>query len=62
MIISFCVLLSSVSAESHIDFRTQSVIMALKVGGGVWGVITNSALKFRKIIEFQGPLIFMDCQ
>ena len=60
MVISFCVLLSSVSVESHIDFRRQSVIIALK--GGRWGVITNGALKFRKIIEFQSLLIFMDCQ
>ena len=32
--------------ESHIDFRTQCVIMTD-------GALTNDVLKFRKIIEFQ---------
>ena len=41
--------------ESHIDFRTQCVIMTLGGGGGeVWGgAITNEIVKFIKIIEFQ---------
>ena len=37
--------------ESHIDFRTQCVIMTLGVDRV--GVITNDVLKFREIIEFQ---------
>ena len=46
--------------ESHIDFRTQSVIMTL--GGGIGGgAITNGVMKFRKIIEFQSSEIVMNC-
>ena len=54
-------LLILLRGESHIDFRTQSVLMTLGVvggGGGVAGVggggaITNDALNFRKSIKFQ---------
>ena len=35
--------------ESHVDLRTQCVIMTL--GGGE--AITNDVFEFRKIIEFQ---------
>ena len=49
--------------ESHIDFRTQSVIMTLGggIGGGGGGAITNGVMKFRKIIEFQSSEIVMNC-
>ena len=48
--------------ESHIDFRTQSVIMTLGGGiGGGGGAITNGVMKFRKIIEFQSSEIVMNC-
>ena len=44
----------TITSESHIDFRAQSVIMTLGVGGdGEGGDITNGALKLRKMIEFQ---------
>ena len=42
-------------AESHIDFRTQCVIMTL-VG---WGAITNDVLKFIKVIEFESSCIII---
>ena len=35
-------------SESHIDFRTQCVTMALAVGG----IVANDVLKMRKVIEF----------
>ena len=35
-------------SESHIDFRTQCVIMTLAVGG----IVANDVLKMRKVIEF----------
>ena len=38
-----------VKGESHIDFRTQCVIMTLGVGEA----ITNVVVKFTKNIEFQ---------
>ena len=41
-----------IRGESHIDFRTQSVIMSLGGGRG-GGAITNDVLNFRKIIKFQ---------
>ena len=47
--------------ESHIDFRTQSVIMTLGGGIGGGGAITNGVMKFRKIIEFQSSEIVMNC-
>ena len=52
-------LLILLRGESHIDFRTQSVLMTLGVVGGggvvagVEGAITNDALNFRKSITFQ---------
>ena len=49
-----------VRGESHIYFCVQCVKMTL--GGGVWGVITNDVLKFRKIIDFQSSWIVMNCQ
>ena len=38
---------------SHIDFRTQCVIMTLAGGG----TVTNDVLKFRKVIEFESSCI-----
>ena len=38
-----------VTGESHIDFRTQCVIMTFTGGG----TITYDVLKFRKAIEFE---------
>ena len=38
-----------IKGESHIDFRTQCVIMTLAEGG----VIANDVSKIRKVIEFQ---------
>ena len=38
--------LKLLGGESHIDFRTQCVIMTL-------GAITNEIVKFIKIIEFE---------
>ena len=40
----------SFRSETHILFRTQSVIVTLR---GKGGGIPNDVLKFRKIIEFQ---------
>ena len=37
---------ASVRGESHIDFRTQCIIMAL--AGWGWGVVTNDVLKIQK--------------
>ena len=42
----------SVRGKSHIDFRTQSVLMTLG-GGGVCVTITNDVLKFRKLSNFK---------
>ena len=39
--------------KSHIDFRTQYVIMTLVA----WEAITNDVLKFRKVIEFESSCI-----
>ena len=46
-----CVIIiqKGVKGESHIDFRTQCVIMTLGVGEA----ITNVVVKFTKDIEFQ---------
>ena len=55
----------TIRSESHIDFRTQSVIMTLGwgwEGGGEGGDITNCALELRKMIEFQSSGIAMNCQ
>ena len=41
--------ISELMGESHIDFRTQSLIMTLASGE----VIANDVLKMRKVIEFQ---------
>ena len=53
--------------ESHIDFHTHCAIMALNDRGRGWRwggrrAITNEALKFRKIVEFQCWWIVMNCQ
>ena len=45
--------LSTYKGESHIDFRTQCVIIKL---AGV-GTITNDVLKFRKVMEFESSCI-----
>ena len=48
-------------AESHIDSRTQCVIMTLagpRIGEGMGeGAIINDVLKFKKVIEFKNPCI-----
>ena len=49
---AFAFWMNSLRGESHIDFRTQSVIMTLR-----GGAITNDILKFGKIIEFQSSWI-----
>ena len=45
--------------EPHIGFRTQSDIVTLEGGAGA---VTDEALKFRKIIEFESSWIVMNCQ
>ena len=52
-----CNIMWLIRGESHIEFRTQCVIMTLGVGGG--GL---SLMSFREIIEFQGSYIAMNCQ
>ena len=42
-------LIFALRGESHIDFRTQCVIVTLTGGG----VIANDVLIIRKVIEFQ---------
>ena len=47
-------MLIDIRGESHIDFRTQCVIMTL-TGEVRWasGVIVNDVLKMRKVMGFQ---------
>ena len=53
MLILFCFRKELIRGQSHIDFRTQCVIMTLTGGGA----ITNDVLKFRKDIEFDSSCI-----
>ena len=45
----------SSKGKSHIDFRTQHIIMMLAGGE----VITNGVLKFRKVVEFESSCILI---
>ena len=48
-------ILAYLRGESHIDFRTQCVIVTRAGGGG--GGIANDVWKFRKVIEFESSCI-----
>ena len=49
--------LRKLRGKSHIEFRTQCVIMTLAGGNRGGEAITNGALKFTKIIEFESSCI-----
>ena len=49
--------LQKLRGKSHIEFRTQCVIMTLAGGNRGGEAITNGALKFTKIIEFESSCI-----
>ena len=49
--------LQKLRGKSHIEFRTQCVIMTLAGSNRGGEAITNCALKFTKIIEFESSCI-----
>ena len=49
--------LQKLRGKSHIEFRTQCVIMTLAGSNRGGEAITNGALKFTKIIEFESSCI-----